>query len=308
MPPTPAILAAPPSADGGAVLGAGLALLLSVDALLLWRSARRARRSRAGAAPTWGLTDLWFVLQMVVVLLVALLVPLVAALALLPGVRIDWTRPDVLSRDMLLGFVLPGTVLQNAAFFLVPAAFVALRYRMPLRDIGLPPLPRPRDLAAGVTLGLLFAALSGAAGAALTGFASLFRDVPAVAAMLRYEETNPVAQLTGQLAALGPAGLAATVLAVGLAAPVGEEMLFRGFAQNALSARLGPRAGLVLQAALFSAPHTYSPIGLLVVFGVGLALGWVYRTSGSLWTAIAAHATNNTLLVALAYFLPHLAV
>jgi uncharacterized protein len=77
---------------------------------------------------------------------------------------------------------------------------------------------------------------------------------------------------------------------------------------NALSKKFGPTAGLILSAVLFAAPHTYSPLGLSVVFLLGLFMGWVYRQSGSLWVPIIVHAVNNTALVIAAFYLPNLNV
>ena len=57
--------------------------------------------------------------------------------------------------NVLRTLVLPGAVLQNIAFFAVPALFIFAKYGLPLRRIGLPPRPRRRDVLAGITLGLL---------------------------------------------------------------------------------------------------------------------------------------------------------
>ena len=91
-------------------------------------------------------------------------------------------------------------------------------------------------------------------------------------------------------------------MAVGIAAPVGEEMLFRGFAQNVLTRRWGAVVGTIGSALLFAAPHTYSFLGLSVIFAMGIALAYIYRTGGSLWTCIIIHAVNNGLQIIGAYF------
>ena len=78
-------------------------------------------------------------------------------------------------------------------------------------------------------------------------------------------------------------------LTIGLAAGIGEEILFRGAAQ--------PRLGLPLTALLFSAVHTQYTVSpaLLHIFVIGLLLGLV-RQRVNTTTAIAVHASYNFLL------------
>jgi membrane protease YdiL (CAAX protease family) len=90
------------------------------------------------------------------------------------------------------------------------------------------------------------------------------------------------------------------VVAASLAAPVYEEVLFRGYLQTAVVAslrgRLDDRAaswvGIVLASLVFTLIHTWwmQP----VIFVLSLSLGWVYERRGNLWTAIALHAGFNT--------------
>lgn len=85
------------------------------------------------------------------------------------------------------------------------------------------------------------------------------------------------------------------ILTLGLAAAVGEEPLFRGAAQ--------PRFGIVLTALLFALLHSNYGITLstLVVFVLGLVLGWVrYRHNTT--TAMIVHALYNISLGLLVYF------
>ncbi len=87
---------------------------------------------------------------------------------------------------------------------------------------------------------------------------------------------------------LNPVG----ALTLGLAAGVGEEILFRGALQ--------PRFGLWLTAALFAIAHTQYALSpaLLEVFVIGLVLGLV-RNRTSTTTAVLVHALYNTLNVLL---------
>jgi len=88
-------------------------------------------------------------------------------------------------------------------------------------------------------------------------------------------------------------------LTIGLAAGIGEEILFRGAAQ--------PRLGLVFTSLLFAALHTQYTVSpaLLQVLFLGLLLG-LTRQRVNTTTAVAVHAAYNFLLVALAYYAPQL--
>lgn len=79
-----------------------------------------------------------------------------------------------------------------------------------------------------------------------------------------------------------------------------EEMLFRGFLAGLLFRRFGFRAGNILQALVFVAPHTL----LLVVsrslwpllplqLTAGWFLGWLRQRSGSIGPPCLAHALSN---------------
>ena len=77
-----------------------------------------------------------------------------------------------------------------------------------------------------------------------------------------------------------------------LIAPVNEEMLFRGF--------LVSRIGIVASALLFAIPHllSYSSISERVAaFAFGLAAGYVFKKTGSLYPGIIAHVLVNLIAI-----------
>ena len=82
------------------------------------------------------------------------------------------------------------------------------------------------------------------------------------------------------------------VITVTLAAPVGEELFFRGFAFPALSKSWGVVAGVLVSGALFSLLHM-DPVGFLGLMEIGILLAALRHWSGSLWAAILGHAVNN---------------
>ena len=93
-----------------------------------------------------------------------------------------------------------------------------------------------------------------------------------------------------------------------LLAPAYEELLFRRVLFGRLWAAGRPWLGLVLSSVAFALVHEIpgtSPNGLpemlqlwLVYGGMGAAFAWLYRHTGTLWAAIAAHALNNAIALA----------
>jgi membrane protease YdiL (CAAX protease family) len=77
-----------------------------------------------------------------------------------------------------------------------------------------------------------------------------------------------------------------------IAAPVTEELIFRGCLYGVVRAQWGRTAALVVTSVLFALIHWHAPAlpGLTLV-GLGLAL--VYERCGSLWAPIAMHAAFN---------------
>lgn len=85
------------------------------------------------------------------------------------------------------------------------------------------------------------------------------------------------------------------LLMVGLvlvAAPLGEEILFRGFLLQGLAQRWGFWPAAVATSAVFALAHLW-PYLYVPVFIMGLAFAWLFWRTGSLWASIAAHATMN---------------
>ena len=90
-----------------------------------------------------------------------------------------------------------------------------------------------------------------------------------------------------------------TVIAIVILAPIAEEVFFRGVVFNAWLREGGRRYAYIGSAALFAVIHL-SPVSLVPIFALGLALAWVYERTGSLLAPMAMHATVNGISVALA--------
>ncbi len=82
------------------------------------------------------------------------------------------------------------------------------------------------------------------------------------------------------------------LVTVTLAAPLGEEIFFRGFALPALRRTFGLLAAVLVSAALFSMLHM-DPVGFAGLLEIGVLLAALRLWSGSVWTAVIAHAVNN---------------
>jgi len=83
-----------------------------------------------------------------------------------------------------------------------------------------------------------------------------------------------------------------------VAAPLSEEIFFRGYIFGGLRRRLSfPAAGLI-SAAIFGVFHYTGPGSVAVLPQLallGFALAWVYEETGSIYPTIAIHALNNAL-------------
>ena len=91
-----------------------------------------------------------------------------------------------------------------------------------------------------------------------------------------------------------------TFILVGVGAPLSEELLCRGFLFSALAkSRLGNWGAALATSAAFASVHFYSPLGMLLVFMIGMLLAWVLIRTGSLRVTIVCHALYNTLLATL---------
>ena len=95
-----------------------------------------------------------------------------------------------------------------------------------------------------------------------------------------------------------PSVLALMGVAAVIAAPLCEEVVFRGYLYAVAKRFAGRRTAAVCSALLFSAAHGSLP-ALLPLFIFGLLLVEIYERTGSLWTPIAGHFFFNGATVAI---------
>ncbi|MDW8146325.1 MAG: CPBP family intramembrane glutamic endopeptidase [Roseiflexaceae bacterium] len=177
-------------------------------------------------------------------------------------------------------------VLQNLIFISVAVVRVRVLRREPLAVLGLS-APHPfRLVLFGIGLGLLALLLNGIVGVLFVSFG--------------------VRQNQAALYPLFPGdyvGQALFFIGAAVLAPIGEEVLFRGYLFGSLRRLAGDlRTGIAIaygiSALVFALSHSLAAteglIGLLVPsFLIGLVFAWGFDRSGSLIPAMVAHAINN---------------
>lgn len=84
------------------------------------------------------------------------------------------------------------------------------------------------------------------------------------------------------------------LLAVAVAAPVVEEIIFRGLILTRLRAVMPGWLAVVLSAAIFGACHVH-PVWFCYAFALGAFFGFLDLRSGSIWPSILAHLTFNAI-------------
>jgi membrane protease YdiL (CAAX protease family) len=89
---------------------------------------------------------------------------------------------------------------------------------------------------------------------------------------------------------LAPAAL--SILFTCVAAPVLEEMLFRGVILRAFLRQYTRRFSILWSATLFAIAH-FNVYQLVTAFAAGLITGWLYERCRSLWPCILLHAAYN---------------
>ena len=179
--------------------------------------------------------------------------------------------------DPPTGVVLAGTFVQDFAMIGAALLFACIAGRPRAVDFG---LRRPAiGLAVRLALGAWFAFFA-------------FSWIWSLVLGLDDEQTLP-----DELGIDGStANLALVIVLITVMAPLGEEMLFRGYFFGALRNWRGYMPAAVITGLLFGAIHIgSSPIGFTVPLAFfGFCLCLLYQRTGSLYPCIGLHALNNS--------------
>ncbi len=104
--------------------------------------------------------------------------------------------------------------------------------------------------------------------------------------------------MTRALASASARGVFLAVIVIGMFAPVGEELFFRGYMLTRLRGAWSAGPAVLVTALAFGLIHGELVHGLLAA-GIGLYLGVVVERAGSVVPAVICHAVNNTVSVLL---------
>jgi membrane protease YdiL (CAAX protease family) len=94
----------------------------------------------------------------------------------------------------------------------------------------------------------------------------------------------------------------ATALALGLAAGIGEEMLFRGVLQYELVSRWGPVVGVGVASVVFGALHAVTPLYAVLAGIASVYFGALYLVTDNLAVPIACHAFYDVCALMYAHY------
>jgi membrane protease YdiL (CAAX protease family) len=114
---------------------------------------------------------------------------------------------------------------------------------------------------------------------------------------LELRDTGTLAEIDRVVSATAGPSRWLALVALGLAPAFGEELLFRGFVQQAALRRLGAPGAIALSSLAFGLIHV-DPVHTPAAFVLGLFLGAAAELAGSLWAPILCHAVNNALSLA----------
>lgn len=172
--------------------------------------------------------------------------------------------------------IIPGLAIQCAVFLVI--GYVMMRWRVAEATPG---TGRHRWLAIGWGVsGGLFAVLAGGSlGALLEWLGFPVREQPILLELLA-----------------DPKNLLLLAPWVVLAAPISEEVFFRGYVFRFLSNRAGFLAGLLISSSLFALVHLNFS-GLPIYLTVGAVFALIYTKSSSLLAPITAHVAYNGILL-----------
>jgi uncharacterized protein len=170
-----------------------------------------------------------------------------------------------------------------AGYLVGPIVATRLKGRGPVEDLGA--RIEGRDVLPGLALGVA---------AQLVVIPLLYHFV--ILRLFDGDLSGPAKELIDR--ADDPVGVLLVILVAAVAAPLVEELFYRGFLLRALERRIGTTPALLTSSAVFAAVHLQAlQFPALLLFG--LLAGWLTIRSGRLGPAWAAHVGFNAVTVAI---------
>lgn len=202
--------------------------------------------------------------------------------------------------SLLISFVVPenetttrslrlSTIIQDLFVFITPAILAAaLATRLPAKLLSIDRLPHLSVLALGCIV--------------------LIASIPAMDLIIELNESINLPDIFGELedSAEGQVDLligsgsfidiVMSILIIGVLTGLAEELFFRGALQGLFfSTRINRHAIIWIVAIIFSALH-FQFYGFIPRMLLGAYFGYLVWWSGSLWTSVAIHALNNSIV------------
>lgn len=189
---------------------------------------------------------------------------------------------DVQRALLTSSFFFWSILVQNLAFATIVVLRVRILRRLPWEWLGVQARNIGKLVAIGIGIGVAFLMIN-----LVTGW--IFSEWLGIRQNQADQFPVQAGDLVGQALLFG----AATILA-----PLGEELLFRGYIFHALKQDLGVPVALIGSALMFSLVHIFgvtegAPALLVPLFFGGLLLAWAVQMTDSLVPSIIAHAMNN---------------
>lgn len=272
-----------------------------ISVLVVWGiHAYYVRRGMPGLlAERWSFLDIWVGFHLALLFTFISLV----AVAAVAGFLLAFFAPQyirllqhafyTIDRDspFVWAVLLPLLLMQNAAFVAVAIWYTLGKYRLSTGEVGL-----SWDWQAvrkGVLWGGLAFLITPLVELLSLGVLRLVLGAAAFQRLMDWEKQTVA--LDAFLETLQPGAIAlAFVLVVAVAAPIGEELFFRGFVFNVLRNRLHFTSAVWLSAGLFALLHG-SVRNFLPILVIGVLLARLYARTGSLWSCVVMHGTFNLL-------------
>lgn len=250
-------------------------------------------------AERWSFLDLWVGFHLALLLTLAMLISMAITMGFLLALLFP-QQMGVLNRTLLnierntplvWAMILPILLAQNAALVATAIMYVVGKYGLDPGKLGL-----SWDWQA-VRKGILWGGLAFLVTPLVElfsmGMLRLVLGASAFRQLMDWEKQTVA--LDALLESLQPGAMAlAFVFMVAVAAPIGEELFFRGFVFNLLRNRLNMTSAVWLSAGLFALLHI-SVKNFLPILLIGALLAWLYARTGSLWSSVVMHGTFNLL-------------
>jgi membrane protease YdiL (CAAX protease family) len=103
-------------------------------------------------------------------------------------------------------------------------------------------------------------------------------------------------------------GVILSLIGIGILAPIGEELFFRGLLYDWFRQKMPLWAAVVISSLLFGLAHYDSWILIISTFIMGVALALAYQFTKSIWMSIFIHIFTNTGALLLVVFITRLEI